>query len=117
MRREYASIAAMGAILVGSQVIAILLAPLFLTGGFQAFPNPSDVTNTAVYIVLILALTGVSLLPVRCRPRKPATNVSLAGRLVTLPSLLRPPLYVVLYHATVQPVYDAHPAFRPDVPT
>ncbi len=57
MRREYASIAAMAAILVGSQVAAIALSPFFYAGGFQAFSNPGDVTNTAVYIIMILAFT------------------------------------------------------------
>src|SRR5437867_9602275 len=100
MRREYASIAAMGAILVGSQVIAILLAPLFLTGGFQAFPNPSDVTNTAVYIVLILAFTGVILLLVRFRRQNVAKYVILGSIFVTLAFILLLPLYVGLYYAT-----------------
>src|SRR6266508_1000710 len=67
MRREYASIAAMAAILVGSQALAIALSPLFFAGGFQAFSNPADVTNTAVYIVMILAFTAVILGLVRYR--------------------------------------------------
>src|SRR5437899_3553500 len=100
MRREYASIAAMGAILVGSQVIAILLAPLFLTGGFQAFPNPSDVTNTAVYIVLILAFTGVILLLVRYRRQNVAKYVILASIFVTLAFILLLPLYGGFCYAT-----------------
>src|SRR5438309_2262502 len=54
MRREYASIAAMAALLVGSQAVAIALSPLFQGSGYQAFPNPSDVTNTVVYVILIL---------------------------------------------------------------
>jgi len=117
MRREYASIAAMGAILVGSQVIAILLAPLFLTGGFQAFPNPSDVTNTAVYIVLILAFTGVILLLVRFRRQNVAKYVILASIFVTLAFILLLPLYVGLYYATGQPVDDNQLAFLANLST
>src|SRR3989475_5816819 len=117
MRREYASIAAMGAILVGSQVIAILLAPLFLTGGFQAFPNPSDVTNTAVYIVLILAFTGVILLLVRFRRQNVAKYVILASIFVTLAFILLLPLYVGLYYATGQPVDDNQLAFLANLAT
>src|SRR2546429_224303 len=117
MRREYASIAAMGAILVGSQVIAILLAPLFLTGGFQAFPNPSDVTNTAVYIVLILAFTGVILLLVRFRHQNVAKYVILASIFVTLAFILLLPLYVGLYYATGQPVDDNQLAFLANLST
>src|SRR5256886_7485735 len=117
MRREYASIAAMGAILVGSQVIAILLAPLFLTGGFQAFPNPSDVTNTAVYIVLILACTGVILLLVRFRHQNVAKYVILASIFVTLAFIFLLPLYVGLYYATGQPVDDNQLAFLANLST
>ena len=117
MRREYASIAAMGAILVGSQVIAILLAPLFLTGGFQAFPNPSDVTNTAVYIVLILAFTGVILLLVRFRRQNVAKYVILGSIFVTLAFILLLPLYVGLYYATGQPVDDNQLAFLANLST
>src|SRR5437899_327240 len=117
MRREYASIAAMGAILVGSQVIAILLAPLFLTGGFQAFSNPSDVTNTAVYIVLILAFTGVILLLVRFRRQNVAKYVILASIFVTLAFILLLPLYVGLYYATGQPVDDNQLAFLANLST
>src|SRR2546425_10416021 len=117
MRREYASIAAMGAILVGSQIIAILLAPLFLTGGFQAFPNPSDVTNTAVYIVLILAFTGVILLLVRFRRQNVAKYVILASIFVTLAFILLLPLYVGLYYATGQPVDDNRLAFLANLST
>ena len=117
MRREYASIAAMGAILVGSQVIAILLAPLFLTGGFQALPNPSDVTNTAVYIVLILAFTGVILLLVRFRRQNVAKYVILASIFVTLAFIFLLPLYVGLYYATGQPVDDNQLAFLANLST
>src|SRR5256885_783544 len=100
MRREYASIAAMGALLVSSQVIAILLAPLFLSGGFQAFSNANDVTNTAVYIVLILAFTGVILLLVRYRRQNVAKYVILASIFVTLAFILLLPLYGGFCYAT-----------------
>src|SRR5438128_250395 len=65
MRREYASIAAMAALLVGSQAVAIALSPLFQGSGYQAFPNPSDVTNTVVYVILILVFTAVILVLAR----------------------------------------------------
>ncbi len=100
MRREFASIAAMAAILVGSQLIAIGLAPLFFAGGFQAFPNPGDVTNTAIYIVLILAFTAVILLLVRYRRQNLAKYVILASIFVTLAFVLLLPLYVGLFYAT-----------------
>src|SRR5436309_2024352 len=56
MRREYASIAAMAALLVGSQAVAIALSPLFQGSGYQAFPTPSHVTNTAILLLIALAI-------------------------------------------------------------
>src|SRR2546428_759311 len=61
MRREYAPVAAMAVLLVASQAVAIALSPLFQGSGFQAFPNPSDVTNTAIYIILILVFTAAGV--------------------------------------------------------
>ena len=75
MRREYASIAAMAALMVGSQAVAVALSPLFQGGGYQAFPNPSDVTNTAVYVILILVFTAVILGLVRYRRQNLAKYV------------------------------------------
>src|SRR2546429_239448 len=62
MRREYASIAAMAALLVGSQAVAIALSPLFQGSGYQAFPNPSDVTNTVGFVTAagVTAILGIS---------------------------------------------------------
>jgi presenilin-like A22 family membrane protease len=100
MRREYASIAAMGIILLGSQLVAIALAPLFSGNGFQAFANPSDVTNTAVYIVLILVFTGIILLLVRYRRQSIAKYVILASIFVTLAFVLLLPLAIGVDFAT-----------------
>src|SRR6266487_735659 len=100
MRREYASIAAMAAILVGSQILAIALSPLFFAGGFQAFSNPADVTNTAVYIVMILAFTAVILGLVRYRRQNLAKYVIMASIFVTLAFILLLPLYFGLYYAS-----------------
>ncbi len=100
MRREFASIAAMAAILVGSQIVAIALSPLFFAGGFQAFSNPADVTNTAVYIVMILAFTAVILGLVRYRRQNLAKYVIMASIFVTLAFILLLPLYFGLDYAT-----------------
>src|SRR5436309_3487266 len=51
MRRDLASIVAMAAMLVVSQVAALALAPIFLLLQFQAFPEP---TNPAIPIVYAL---------------------------------------------------------------
>src|SRR5216117_2921902 len=100
MRREYASIAAMAALLVGSQAVAIALSPLFQGGGYQAFPNPSDVTNTAIYVILILVFTGVILGLVRYRRQNLAKYVIMASIFITLAFVLLLPLYYGLYYAT-----------------
>ena len=69
MRRDLASIVAMASMLVVSQVIALALAPVFLSLNFQAFPDATNPVNPLIYIVLILAFTGVILLLVRYRKR------------------------------------------------
>src|SRR5438876_9256283 len=100
MRREYASIASMAALLVGSQAVAIALSPLFQGGGYQAFPNPSDVTNTAIYVILIVVFTGVILGLVRYRRQNLAKYVIMASIFITLAFILLLPLYYGLYYAT-----------------
>src|SRR2546422_5990294 len=102
MRREYAPVAAMAVLLVASQVVAIALSPLFQGSGFQAFPNPSDVTNTAIYIILILVFTAVILGLVRYRRQKLAKYVIMASIFVTLAFVLLLPLYYGLYYGTGQ---------------
>src|SRR5881409_3859596 len=93
MRREYAPVAAMAVLLVGSQAVAIALSPLFQGSGFQAFPNPSDVTNTAIYVIMILVFTAVILGLVRYRRQNLAKYVIMAFILLL-------PLYYGLYYAT-----------------
>lgn len=93
MRREFLSIAAMGAILVGSQIIALSVAPLFFANRFQAFQNPGDVTNTGIYILMILAFTAVILGLVRYRRQNLAKYVILGSIFVTLAFILLLPLF------------------------
>ncbi len=100
MRREYATIAAMAVILAGSQFVAIALSTLFFANNFQAFQNPGDVTNTAVYIILILAFTAVILGLVRYRRQNLAKYVIIASIFVTLAFILLLPLYYGLFYAS-----------------
>ncbi len=100
MRREYASIAAMAVVLLGSQAIAIALSPLFFDAQFQAFPNPGDVTNTVVYVIMILAFTAVILILVRYGRQNFAKYVILASIFVTLAFILLLPLFYLLYYGT-----------------
>ena len=102
MRPEYAPVAAMAVLLVASQAVAIALSPLFQSSGFQAFPNPSDVTNTAIYIILILVFTAVILGLVRYRRQNLAKYVIMASIFVTLAFVLLLPLYYGLYYGTGQ---------------
>jgi len=100
MRREYASIAAMAIILAASQLGAIALAPLFTVNQYQAFPNPGDVTNTVIYIVMILVFTGIILALVRYQRQKLAKYVIMGSVFVTLAFIVLLPLYFGLYYAT-----------------
>jgi presenilin-like A22 family membrane protease len=100
MRREYVSIAAMAAILAGVQILAIVLSLPFQQNQFQAFQNPGDVTNTAVYIIMILAFTAVILGLVRYRRQNLARYVIMASIFVTLAFILLLPLYYGLWYAT-----------------
>src|SRR5438445_11040097 len=83
MRRDLASILAMAGMLVVSQVIALLLAPIFLVLNFQAFPDASNPVNPLLYIVLLLAFTAVILLLVRYRKRNTAKYVVLGSLFFT----------------------------------
>src|SRR2546421_9032655 len=100
MRREIPSIAAMAALLVGSQIAAIALSPIFAGAGFQAFQSPQDVTNTVIYLIMILAFTAVILGLVRYRRQNLARYVIMASIFVTLAFILLLPLYYGLWYAT-----------------
>src|SRR5438876_928500 len=84
MRREIPSVAAMAALLVGSQIAAIALSPIFAGAGFQAFQRPEDVTNTVIYLIMILAFTAVILGLVRYKRQNLAKYVIMASIFITL---------------------------------
>jgi presenilin-like A22 family membrane protease len=100
MRREIPSIAAMAALLVGSQVVAIALSPVFAGAGFQAFQRPEDVTNTVIYLIMILAFTAVILGLVRYKRQNLAKYVIMASIFITLAFILLLPLFFLLDYAT-----------------
>src|SRR5438067_11181719 len=100
MRREIPSIAAMGILLVSSQLVAIALSPLFAEANFQAFPSPQDVTNTVVYLIMILVFTAVILGLVRYRRQNLAKYVILASIFVTLAFVLLLPVVIAVEYAT-----------------
>ena len=100
MRREIPSIAAMAALLVGSQIAAIALSPIFAGAGFQAFQSPQDVTNTVIYLIMILAFTAVILALVRYKRQNLAKYVIMASIFITLAFILLLPLFYGLDYAT-----------------
>ncbi len=100
MRREIPSVAAMAAILVGSQIAAIAISPSFAGAGFQALPNPEDVTNTVIYLIMILAFTAVILGLVRYKRQNLAKYVIMASIFITLAFILLLPLFYALDYAT-----------------
>src|SRR6266550_2548532 len=100
MRREIPSVAAMAALLVGSQIAAIALSPIFAGAGFQAFQRPEDVTNTVIYLIMILAFTAVILGLVRYKRQNLAKYVIMASIFITLAFILLLPLLYALDYAT-----------------
>jgi presenilin-like A22 family membrane protease len=100
MRREIPSIAAMAALLIGSQIAAIALSPIFAGAGFQAFQSPQDVTNTVIYLIMILAFTAVILALVRYKRQNLAKYVIMASIFITLAFILLLPLFYGLDYAT-----------------
>src|SRR5881398_3656745 len=100
MRREIPSVAAMAALLVGSQIAAIALSPVFAGAGFQAFQRPEDVTNTVIYLIMILAFTAVILGLVRYKRQNLAKYVIMASIFITLAFILLLPLFYALDYAT-----------------
>ena len=100
MRREIRSIAAMAVLLVGCQIAAIALSPVFAGAGFQAFQRPEDVTNTVIYLIMILAFTAVILGLVRYKRQNLAKYVIMASIFITLAFILLLPLFYGLDYAT-----------------
>src|SRR6266513_4467378 len=100
MRREIPSVAAMAALLVGSKIAAIALSPIFAGAGFQAFQSPQDVTNTVIYLIMILAFTAVILGLVRYKRQNLAKYVIMASIFITLAFILLLPLFYALDYAT-----------------
>src|SRR6184192_3095986 len=100
MRHEIPSIAAMAILLISSQLVAIALSPLFHEANFQAFPSPQDVTNTVVYLIMILVFTAIILGLVRYRRQNLAKYVILASIFVTLAFVLLLPVLIAVDYAT-----------------
>lgn len=109
MRSEIVSIVAMGILLASSQLIAIVISPVFQESGLQAFQNPENPVNTLVYVVLILVFTAIILALVRFRRKDFAKYVILASIFLTLAFILLLPIYFGIWYAyfAVNPVTDS----------
>ncbi|MFW6316913.1 MAG: presenilin family intramembrane aspartyl protease PSH, partial [Halorubrum sp.] len=59
--REYRGVAFVVGLFLVVQLGALALVPEFAESGYQAVENPDDPTNSVVYVLAILAMTGVML--------------------------------------------------------
>ncbi len=96
MAGERRTILVMALLLVGSQTVALLIAPAFHASGVQAFQNPNDVTNALVYLVAILVFTGLILLLVKYRKQGIVRLIMLASVFITVAFVLILPVYYFL---------------------
>ena len=96
MDREFRTVFTMGVLLALSQVVALLIAPLFYVNDMTAFPDPNNVSNTIIYIILILVFTGIILLLVKYRHQGLARYIVLASVFITLAFVLLLPMYYLL---------------------
>ncbi len=88
MEREFRTVFAMGVLLALSQIVALLIAPLFYTNNMTAFQNPNDVSNTIVYLVLIFVFTGIILILVKYGRKNFARYIVLASVYITIAFVL-----------------------------
>ncbi|MFC6772415.1 presenilin family intramembrane aspartyl protease PSH, partial [Halorubrum pallidum] len=59
--REYRGVAFVVGLFLVVQIGALALVPEFVESGYQAVENPDDPTNSLVYILAILTMTGLML--------------------------------------------------------
>lgn len=67
MKPETLAIGAMGGALVGSNLLALVLALPFLEADARAFENPQDLLNVVIYLVIIVAFAAAVLFLVKLR--------------------------------------------------
>lgn len=88
MDREFRTVFVMGFLLAASQLVALLIAPYFVVNQMSAFPNPNDVANTVIYIVLIFVFTGIILFLVKYGRKNLARWIVLASVYITIAFVL-----------------------------
>ncbi|MFH0815842.1 MAG: presenilin family intramembrane aspartyl protease PSH [Methanobacteriota archaeon] len=59
--KEFRTVATMGAVMVATQLLALVVATPFKDAGFQAFEDPSDPMNPLLYLVAIILFSALIL--------------------------------------------------------
>ena len=70
MHKDIKSVIAMAGIFILAQCMALSLAPLFIDEGMEAFEDEENVANPLIYLVIVLAFTGVILLIAKLKKEK-----------------------------------------------
>ncbi len=97
MPREYLAIGAMAAVLVFSNLLAILLAAPFLAAlPNGAFGNPQAISNVAIYLLIVLGFTAAVLFIVKVRRQNWVKYIILGSMAFTIWFVFSLPLYLGL---------------------
>lgn len=70
MNKDIKTVIAMAGIFILAQCIALALAPLFIDEKMEAFEDEESVANPLIYLVIVLAFTGVILLIAKYKKEK-----------------------------------------------
>ena len=95
MAKDLRPVAAMAGLLVVALLAALVLAPLFAGQNMQVFQNRNDPLNSLLYILLILAFTGVILFVVRMRRQNLMKYVILGAMFFTMLLVFYLPFYLL----------------------
>ncbi|MEK6851764.1 MAG: presenilin family intramembrane aspartyl protease PSH, partial [Candidatus Thermoplasmatota archaeon] len=103
--KDVRPVLAMAGLLVLAQLAALLMAPAFLATTPPVFEDPEDPVNALLYILLILAFTGLILLVIRMRRLSAVKYVILAAMFLTMMIVFFLPFYF-LFLAVRAPFAD-----------
>lgn len=96
MKSDIPAVVAMGCLIVITQSLAVVLALPFAESGYQAFPDPEDPINPIIYVVLILAFSGLILLAIKMGRKKFLRFLILLAIFLTMIFVLSVPLFYLL---------------------
>jgi presenilin-like A22 family membrane protease len=83
-RTSLALYSIMGSFILITQILALLLAPLFLRAGFEAFENPKSLWNPIFFFIFIIAFTAFILIVLKFGGEKLVYLVMLVAVALTL---------------------------------